>query len=119
MHFVFVSGRTTRQGQHISIGKDTPEYMAMVSTLQMNPQDIDQLGLSPGMQVVAHTEWGQAIFQCAAADLPPGVVFAPYGPPTSQIMGGITEGTGMPTTKGLEIEIEPLAGQPLDSRLGI
>jgi formylmethanofuran dehydrogenase subunit D len=112
MRFVFISGRTTRQGQHISIGKDAPEYSAMVSTLQMNSQDLALLGLTPGMQVVARTEWGQAVFQCISADLPPGVVFAPYGPPTSKIVGGITDGTGMPTSKGLEVEIEPLAGPP-------
>lgn len=109
---VFIAGRTTKQGQQVNIGKDKAEYRAMVSTLQMNPQDMAQLGLAPGMPVRVRTEWGEAIFQCAEGDLPPGMVFAPYGPPTSQMMGGETDGTGMPSQKGWEVEIEPVADLP-------
>jgi formylmethanofuran dehydrogenase subunit D len=109
---VFIAGRTTKQGQYVNIGKDTAEYQAMVSTLLMNPQDIAQLGLSPGMSVQVRTEWGEARFQCAEGDLPPGLVFVPYGPPTSQLMDGQTDGTGMPTQKGWEVEIEPAPEQP-------
>jgi len=112
MHYVFIAGRTTKQGQHINIGKDSAEYRAMVSTLQMNPQDLAQLGLTPGMSVRVRTEWGEAIFQCAQGDLPSGIVFVPYGPPTSQMMGGETDGTGMPDQKGWQVEIEPVTDQP-------
>jgi formylmethanofuran dehydrogenase subunit D len=106
---VFIAGRTTRQGQQINIAKDSAEYSAITSTLLMNPQDIARLGLTPGRYVRARTEWGEARFQCAEGDLPPGIVFVPYGPPTSQMMGGETDGTGMPTSKGWETEIEPVA----------
>ena len=106
---VFIAGRTTKQGQQINIAKDSAEYTAITSTLLMNPQDIARLGLTPGMHVRARTEWGEASFQCAEGDLPPGIVFVPYGPPTSQMMGGQTDGTGMPTSKGWEVEIEPVA----------
>ncbi len=108
MRCVFIAGRTTKQGQYVNIGKDTDEYRAMVSTLQMNPQDLAELGVTPGMQVRARTEWGEAVFQCASGDVPPGIVFVPYGPPTSRMTGGETEGTGMPIQKGWEVEIEPV-----------
>ena len=78
----------------------------MVSTLQMNVNDLAQLGISPGMQVRVRSEWGEAIFRCAQGDLPSGIVFVPYGPPTSVLMGAQTDGTGMPTQKGWEVEIE-------------
>jgi formylmethanofuran dehydrogenase subunit D len=87
----------------------------MVGTLQMNELDLAQLGLSPGMQVRVRSEWGEAIFQCDQDELPPGMVFALYGPPTSPLMGGQTDGTGMPNQKGFEVEIEAVdlsAGHP-------
>ena len=45
-----------------------------------------------------------------AADLPTGMIFIPYGPPSSQLMGGDTALTGMPLSKNLEVEVEPLPG---------
>jgi formylmethanofuran dehydrogenase subunit D len=101
------------QGRHINIGKDTDEYRAMVKTLTMNEEDLTRLGLSPGMQVRVRSEWGEATFKCDQGDLPPGVVFALYGPPTTALMGGQTEGTGMPLQKGWEVEIEAV-NQPGD-----
>jgi len=107
MPFVFISGRSTNQGRYINIGKDTDEYRKMVSTLRMNSSDLAQLGLSAGMQVSVRSEWGEALYRCEPDDLPPGIVFALYGPPTTALMGGETDGTGMPLQKGLEVEIEP------------
>ena len=37
------------------------------------------------------------------------MIFVPYGPPTCRLMGGDTDGTGMPTSKGWEVEVEPIA----------
>ncbi len=109
MHFIFVSGRSTKQGQQVNIGKDKPEYDEMVSTLQVNQADLTVMGISPGSRVVVRTIWGESIFKCIQGDIPPGIVFTLYGPPTSKLMGGTTGGTGMPIQKGFEVEIEPEA----------
>ena len=106
MSFVFISGRSTNQGRYINIGKDTDEYRAMVSVISMNAQDLEQLGLRPGMQVRVRSEWGESIFQCEVGELPQGIVFTLYGPPTCALIGGQTDGTGMPAQKGFEVEIE-------------
>ena len=106
MSFVFISGRSTNQGRYINIGKDTDEYRAMVSVISMNAQDLAQLGLHPGTQVRVRSEWGESIFRCAEGDLPQGIVFTLYGPPTCALIGGQTDGTGMPAQKGFEVEIE-------------
>jgi formylmethanofuran dehydrogenase subunit D len=113
MPFVFISGRSTNQGRYISIGKDTDEYRKMVSTLWMNALDLARLGLSAGLPVSVRSEWGAALFRCEQDDLPPGIVFALYGPPTTALMGGETDGTGMPLQKGLEVEIEPVSQNPI------
>jgi formylmethanofuran dehydrogenase subunit D len=115
MSFVFISGRSTNQGRYINIGKDTDEYREMVSTLRMNALDIAQLGLSPGLQVRVRSEWGEALFRCEEDDLPPGIVFALYGPPTTALMGGQTDGTGMPLQKGLDVEVEAAGRSSEDS----
>jgi formylmethanofuran dehydrogenase subunit D len=113
MSFVFISGRSTNQGRYINIGKDTDEYRAMVRVLSMNNEDMARLGVSPGTQVRVRSEWGESLFQCAEGDLPEGIVFALYGPPTSPLLGGRTDGTGMPMQKGFEVEIEAM-NQPAD-----
>ena len=40
------------------------------------------------------------------------MVVIDYGAPTCKLMGHSTDGTGMPTSKGWEVEIEPLAVEP-------
>jgi formylmethanofuran dehydrogenase subunit D len=109
MSFVFVSGRSTKQGRYINIGKDAAEYQDMVSALSMNEQDLAQLKLTPGMRVRVRSEWGEGIFRCEKGDIPSGIVFALYGPPTCALLGGETDGTGMPAQKGFDVEVEAAA----------
>jgi len=106
--FVMNAGRTTKQGQQVNVGKDYPEYRAIVSTLTMHPEDMRAVGVAPGGAVLVRTPHGEARFQCAEGKVPRGMVFVPYGPPTCRLMGGNTDGTGMPTSKGWEVEVEPV-----------
>jgi formylmethanofuran dehydrogenase subunit D len=102
------AGRTTKQGQQINIGKDHPTYQAIVSTLTMNPEDMKAAGIPSGSTVRVRSECGEAIFQCREGKVPVGMIFVPYGPPTCRLMGQTTDGTGMPTSKGWEVEVEPI-----------
>ena len=45
---------------------------------------------------------------CKEGKVPQGMIFVPYGPPTCRLMGQTTDGTGMPTSKGWEVEVEPI-----------
>ena len=107
--FLMNAGRTTKQGQQVNVGKDYPEYQAIVSTLTMHPDDMEAVGVAPGGTVRVRTPHGEARFRCAAGKVPLGMIFVPYGPPTSRLMGGSTDGTGMPTSKGWEVEVEAVA----------
>jgi formylmethanofuran dehydrogenase subunit D len=109
--FIMNAGRTTKQGQQINIGKDSPEYQAIVSTLNMHPEDMKAAGISSGGSVRVRSEYGEAIFTCVEGKVPPGMIFVPYGPPTCVLMGRYTDGTGMPTSKGWEVEVEPIASE--------
>ena len=86
--FLMNAGRTTKQGQQINVGKDYPEYQAIVSTLTMHPEDMKAVGVAPGGTVRVRYAHGEATFQCIEGKVPPGMIFVPYGPPTCRLMGG-------------------------------
>jgi formylmethanofuran dehydrogenase subunit D len=109
--FIMNAGRTSKQGQQINVGKDHAEYQAIVSTLTMHPDDMKALHVLPGAKVRVRSEYGEAVFQCKEGKVPIGMVFVPYGPPTCRLMGGGTDGTGMPTSKNWEVEIEPITSE--------
>ena len=105
--YLMNAGRTTKQGQQINIGKDTPEYLALTTTIIMNPDDMKEEGIASGTKVRVRSGNGEAIFHCKDGKVPRGMIFVPYGPPTCRLMGQTTDGTGMPTSKGWEVEVEP------------
>ncbi|MCS7045352.1 MAG: hypothetical protein NZO58_03245 [Gemmataceae bacterium] len=109
MRFIMNAGRTSKQGQQINVGKDNPEYDAIVSTLTFHPDDLKTLGVTAGMTVRVRSEYGGvADFRCQEGKVPRGMIFVPYGPPTCRLMGTTTDGTGMPTSKNWEVEVEPV-----------
>ena len=107
--FIMNAGRTTKQGQQINISKDSPEYLALVTTLIMHADDMKEAGIESGGTVRVRSDTGEGLFQCKEGKVPSGMIFVPYGPPTCRLMGQNTDGTGMPTSKGWEVEIEPIA----------
>jgi formylmethanofuran dehydrogenase subunit D len=109
--FIMNAGRTTKQGQHVNAGKDYPEYQSIVSTLTMHAEDMKAAGIVQGGSVRVWTPYGEAIFRCTEGKVPLGMIFVPYGPPTCRLMGGGTDGTGMPTSKGWEVEVEPVRSE--------
>jgi formylmethanofuran dehydrogenase subunit D len=106
--FLMNAGRTAKQGQQINVGKDSPEYQAIVGTITMHPDDMKTVGVVTGGQVRVRSANGEAIFICREGKVPVGMIFVPYGPPTCRLMGQYTDGTGMPTSKGWEVEVEPV-----------
>ncbi len=106
--YIMIAGRTTKQGQQISIGKDHAAYDAIVNTITMNAADMKEAGIRSGSGVRVRSSMGEATFACVEGKVPEGMIFVPYGPPTCRLMGQSTDGTGMPTSKGWEVEVEAL-----------
>ena len=110
MRFIMNAGRTSKQGQQINVGKDNAEYDAIVSVLTLHPEDLKALGVAAGATVRVRSEYGgEATFRCQEGKVPRGMIFVPYGPPTCRLMGSETDGTGMPTSKNWEVQVEPAA----------
>jgi formylmethanofuran dehydrogenase subunit D len=107
--FILIPGRTSRQGTTLNEGKFTPGYIEETSTLFMSPDDMKRLGLKNGDRVRLRSEQGAVELPCQAAkagELPAGLLFLPYGDASSRLMAGDTHGTGMPNSKGIDVELD-------------
>jgi formylmethanofuran dehydrogenase subunit D len=105
--FILNASRTSRQGALINVGKESDEYQALTNSMTMASEDMAEIGLAEGQAALVRTEFGEATFKCQAGKTPLGMIFIPYGPPTCKLMGGDTDGTGMPTSKGWHVEVVP------------
>ena len=110
IRLIMNAGRTTKQGQQINVGKDSAEYQSIVSTVTMHADDMKVIGASDGDRVLVRSANGASEFHCKVGKVPQGMIFVPYGPPTCRLMGQSTDGTGMPTSKGWEVEVEAVHG---------
>ncbi len=106
-----IAGRTSKQGTALAAGKLKEAYREVTSTGEMNQDDMARLGLKDGDQVRLSTATGETVVRCKGRkpeDLPAGMIFIAYGPPSSQLMDSDTALSGMPLSKNLEVVVEPL-----------
>lgn len=108
--FILIAGRTSRQGTGLNEGKYSPDYQEEINTLLMNPQDMSRLGIAEGDQVRMWNEFAAVQVACKSAreECPQGILFISYGDKSSRLMSGDTHGSGMPTSKGLDVFVEKL-----------
>ncbi|MEC8554508.1 MAG: molybdopterin dinucleotide binding domain-containing protein [Planctomycetota bacterium] len=108
--------RTAKQGVQVNVGKFGDDYQSLVTALSMHEEDMRELGVEGGQQVLVRTDHGEAEFVCDKSKVPQGMAFVPYGPPTCQLMGGDTGGTGMPTSKGWEADVIALPAESSETK---
>ena len=110
--FILIPGRTSEQGCGISEGKFQEKYQQEINTLQISPGDMQRLGLVDGNRVKLTGEEGQIVevnvVTAKKDELPDGLLFIAYGDISSRLMSGDTHGSGMPTSKGMEVQLEVL-----------
>ena len=106
-----IAGRSSKQGTSLNTGKFSDAYREVTSTGEMNQEDMARLGLEDGDRVRLRTAEGETVVHCKGRkpeDLPSGMIFLPYGPPSSALMGSDTACSGMPLSKNLQVEVSPL-----------
>ena len=110
--FIFIPGRTSEQGCGISEGKFQEKYQTEINSLQVAPGDMTRLGLVDGDRVRLTGEEGQVVevnvITAKKDELPEGMLFIAYGDISSRMMSGDTHGSGMPTSKGMDVTLEVL-----------
>ena len=108
MTMMLIPGRSSKQGTSLNAGKLKEEYLTVTSTVEMNENDMKHLKLQKGDKVRLTSEVGNIVVTCKpkkAEDLPAGLLFIPYGPPSSELMGSDTAGSGMPLSKQIEVQV--------------
>jgi formylmethanofuran dehydrogenase subunit D len=107
--FILVPGRSTEQGTSVG-DKASAQYREVTRTLRMNPDDMRRLGLRDGSRVRLRRRDAEIEVTCVSGkdELPPGMLFIAYGPESSRLLTGETQGTGMPDSKGFEVELTGL-----------
>ncbi|MEG3591842.1 MAG: FAD-dependent oxidoreductase [Pseudomonadota bacterium] len=107
---LLIPGRSSKQGTSLNKGKTKSEYNEITTTGEMNTNDMERLGIEPGNKVKLSNEIGETVISIAKGKKPEqhpdGVIFIPYGPPSSELMADDTAGSGMPESKHLEVIVE-------------
>jgi formylmethanofuran dehydrogenase subunit D len=111
--FVLIPGRSTEQGTSVG-DKSSARYLEATRALRMNPDDMKRLGLQDGARVLLRSAHGEVevVSLSAKDELPPGILFIAYGPESSKLMSGETQGTGMPDSKGIDVELTVVQRRP-------
>lgn len=81
----------------------------------MDPEDMKHLGIRERENVKISTNSGSVVVKAVKSLRAPhaGTVFVPYGPWVSMIMNSTTQGTGMPSFKGVMAKVEPAPTEPV------
>ena len=106
---ILIPGRSSKQGTSLNKGKLKEEYQEVTSTLEMNLDDMKRLKLNDGDEVRLSNEIGETVVRCKGRkpeDLPAGMLFIAYGPPSCLLIGSDTAGTGMPMSKHMQVNVE-------------
>lgn len=106
--YILITGRTAKQGAALHKGKDSAEYRQATGFVAMSRADRERLGVEEGRSVRVRTAFGETELELREGELPPGIIFVPMGPAANMLIAAETRGTGMPDSKGLEVEVEPL-----------
>jgi formylmethanofuran dehydrogenase subunit D len=104
---LLITGRSLKQGTGLNAGKASPEYLEATTTVELSGSDMASLGLADGDSVRLWCTHGETVVRCRRADLPGGMAFLAYGPPTGCLMGCETHASGMPDSKALPVRAAP------------
>jgi formylmethanofuran dehydrogenase subunit D len=102
-----------RQGQGKEYGKLSERYWKSVAICEVDPSDLEKLGIKAGKPVKITTSSGSVVVRAVKSlrGPHPGRIFVPYGPWASVIVDAKTDGTGMPSFKGIQAVIDLAADE--------
>ncbi len=101
-----ITGRTREQAIGMHKGKTSPEYRQATARAEMNADDMAHLRIQAGGIVRLSTAVGEVELPAQAGPLPRGLVFVPLGASANLLVGTETQGTGMPSFKGVPVTAE-------------
>jgi formylmethanofuran dehydrogenase subunit B len=112
--FTLITGRTLDQGRMIEKGKFEKEYMEKVALCEMNPEDLKKLNITNSENIKVKTIHDEIVVKVVESpSSSQGIIFIPMGPWANAIVDPNTHGSGMPTLKGITVEVEPTSEEVL------
>jgi len=105
---LLLTGRTIYQGVAKEKGKLSEEYLNSVAICEIAPKDMELMNIKENRNVRVTTMFGSVIVKAVKSMRAPHpkMIFMPYGPWASLVMSSKTDGTGMPSLKGVPAKIE-------------
>jgi formylmethanofuran dehydrogenase subunit D len=115
LQVTLITGRTIDQGVGKEQGKASDEYRDSVSICHVDPEDLKKLGIKEKSNVLVSTVYGSVVVKAIKSPRAPhaGMIFIPYGPWVNVVVNPETHSIGMPSLKGIPVEIEPAQDKPL------
>jgi formylmethanofuran dehydrogenase subunit D len=109
LNVTLLTGRTLRQGQGKEYGKTSERYWESVTTCEIDPEDMNIIGVTEGQNIRITTDYGSVIVKAMKSLRGPhrSVVFVSLGPWINTVVNSRTHGIGMPSFKGVPAIVEP------------
>ena len=106
--FLLLTGRTIYQGVGKEKGKLSEEYLNSVAICEVDPEDMALMKIKENSTLRVITESGSVVVKAVKSMRKPHprIIFMPYGPWASLVMNSDTDGTGMPSLKGVPARVE-------------
>ena len=103
-----ITGRSISQGIAKEYGRFSEKYLYVAGSCEMNPEDMKIIGVRQGSYVRIRSESGEITARVVdpTQELPQGMIFAPYSKQVNALISADTQGTGMPSFKGIPVELQ-------------
>ncbi|GAA5263098.1 molybdopterin dinucleotide binding domain-containing protein [Methanocalculus sp.] len=110
-----ITGRTIQQGVSMEGGKEKKAYTKACGIIEMDPSDMKKLNVWKNTNVRVTSEFGTVIVKAVEATQGPhpGLAYIPMGPWANMVIDPNTYSMGMPTFKGVPIEVEVAINEPI------
>ena len=114
-----ISGRTIQQGVAMEHGKEKEEYRKACGIIELDPSDLKKLGAWRNTNVRVTSPYGNVVVKAVEATQGPhpGLGYIPMGPWANSVINPNTYSTGMPTFKGVPVEVEVAMNEPVLSSI--
>lgn len=109
MEVTLITCRSIAQGEAMESGKEHDAYTASTAVCELDPRDMEKLGIREGDTLKISTDSGEVHVKAVKStqEPHPGIVFIPLGPWANVVVDPDTSSTGMPSFKGIKATIEP------------
>lgn len=114
-----ITQRAVEEGIAMEIGKTSIEYFDACNLIEMNEQDMKDLGILKNTNVLVTSESGQVVVKAVVGRQTcyPGLCHIRQGVWANQVVPPRTQSTGAPQYSGFPVTVEPAPEMKLKSAL--